>query len=60
MIQYGLNRKNVDWVHPGDCWAAAKSDRCHPVTRAQALEALRRQVPACARCRPDTALGVLD
>ncbi|MEV0982510.1 DUF6233 domain-containing protein [Streptomyces sp. NPDC049915] len=56
LIQYGLNRKNVDRVHTGDCWAAAKSGRCHPATRAQALEALRQQVPACAHCRPDTAL----
>ncbi|MFE7961350.1 DUF6233 domain-containing protein [Streptomyces sp. NPDC057413] len=60
LTQYGLNRKNVDWVHTGDCWAAAKSGRCHPATRAQALEALRQQVPACAHCRPDTALGLLD
>ncbi|MFF9244838.1 DUF6233 domain-containing protein [Streptomyces sp. NPDC014776] len=60
LIQYGLNRKNIDWVHTGDCWAAAKSGRCQPATRQQAVEALRQQVPACVHCRPDTALGVLD
>ncbi|MEU0900154.1 DUF6233 domain-containing protein [Streptomyces massasporeus] len=27
-------------------------------TRAQAIEALRQQVPACSKCRPDTALGI--
>ncbi|MEV6995828.1 DUF6233 domain-containing protein [Streptomyces sp. NPDC093228] len=33
----------------------------HPVRpRAQAIDALRRQVPACTHCRPDTELGVLD
>ncbi|MFE5754602.1 hypothetical protein ACFQ7M_35740 [Streptomyces massasporeus] len=25
----------------GDCWAAAKSGRCRPATRQQAIEALR-------------------
>ncbi|MFJ1606975.1 DUF6233 domain-containing protein [Streptomyces sp. NPDC088253] len=56
LVQYGLNRRTVDAVHCGDCWVAAKSGRCRPVTRAQALEALRQQVPACTHCRPDTAL----
>ncbi|MEU6557852.1 DUF6233 domain-containing protein [Streptomyces sp. NPDC046915] len=60
LIQYGLNRANVDAVHTGDCWAAAKSGRCRPATRQQAVDALRRQVPACIHCRPDTALGILD
>ncbi|MEU5599853.1 DUF6233 domain-containing protein [Streptomyces sp. NPDC020298] len=60
LIQYGLNRTNVDAVHTGGCWAAAKSGRCRPVTRQQAMEALRQRVPACVHCRPDTALGILD
>ncbi|MET9016926.1 DUF6233 domain-containing protein [Streptomyces olivaceoviridis] len=60
LIQYGLNRINVDAVHVGDCWAAKKSGRCRPATRAQAVDALRHQVPACPHCRPDTELGVLD
>ncbi|MCG7204155.1 DUF6233 domain-containing protein [Streptomyces arenae] len=60
LVQCGLNRRNVDAVHVGDCWAAKKSGRCRPVTRAQALEALRQQVKACMHCRPDTTLGVLD
>ncbi|NEA46889.1 DUF6233 domain-containing protein [Streptomyces sp. SID10815] len=60
LIQHGLNRTNVDAVHTGECWAAAKSGRCRPATRQQALEALRQQVPACVHCRPDTALGILD
>ncbi|MFE7935545.1 DUF6233 domain-containing protein [Streptomyces sp. NPDC057456] len=60
LIQYGLNRSNVDAVHTGDCWAAAKSGRCRPATRQQAIDALRRQVPPCIHCRPDTALGILD
>ncbi|MGV4989069.1 DUF6233 domain-containing protein [Streptomyces sp. NRAIS3] len=60
LIQYGLNHQNVDAVHTGGCWAAAKSGRCRPATRQQALDALRRQVPACLHCRPDTALGILD
>ncbi|MFG3207783.1 DUF6233 domain-containing protein [Streptomyces sp. NPDC048192] len=29
-------------------------------SRQQALDALRRQVPACVHCRPDTALGLLE
>jgi hypothetical protein len=51
LIQYGLNRRNVDVVHTGDCWAAARSGRrCRPAIRQQALDALRRQVPACVQC----------
>jgi hypothetical protein len=60
LIQHGLTRTNVDAVHTGDCWAAAKSGRCRPATRQQAIEALRQQVPACMHCRPDTALGIFD
>nr|WP_237522339.1 DUF6233 domain-containing protein [Streptomyces sp. SID1328] len=30
------------------------------ITRTQAVDALREQVPACSLCRPDTVLGVLD
>ncbi|MGW5284485.1 DUF6233 domain-containing protein [Streptomyces collinus] len=60
LIQHGLNRSNIDAVHTGDCWAAAKSGRCRPATREQALAALRRQVPACVHCRPDIALGIPD
>ncbi|MFF5257051.1 DUF6233 domain-containing protein [Streptomyces leeuwenhoekii] len=60
LVQYGLNRANVDAVHTGGCWAAAKSGRCRPATRQQAIDALRRQVPPCIHCRPDTALGILD
>ncbi|MGY4983748.1 DUF6233 domain-containing protein [Streptomyces sp. 900105755] len=58
LIQYGLNRTNVDAVHVGDCWAAKKSGRCRPVSREQAVEALGQHVPACPHCRPDTELGV--
>ncbi|MFD9099050.1 DUF6233 domain-containing protein [Streptomyces collinus] len=53
-------QSNIDAVHTGDWWAAAKSGRCRPATREQALDALRRQTPACVHCRPDTALGILD
>ncbi|MFE9906434.1 DUF6233 domain-containing protein [Streptomyces achromogenes] len=60
LIQHGLNRVNVDFVHVGDCWAAKKSGRCKPVSRAQALDALRQLVPACPHCRPDTELGLID
>ncbi|MFE8950368.1 DUF6233 domain-containing protein [Streptomyces sp. NPDC007856] len=47
-------------MHVGDCWAAKKSGRCRPVSREQAVAALRQHVPACPHCRPDTELGVLD
>ncbi|MEZ7005025.1 DUF6233 domain-containing protein [Streptomyces sp. AD55] len=60
LLQQGLNRSNVNAVHAGDCWAAAKSGRCRPVSRGQAVEALRHEVPACVHCRPDTALGLLE
>ncbi|MGW1726257.1 DUF6233 domain-containing protein [Streptomyces sp. NPDC002306] len=34
--------------------------RRSPETRAQSLDALRRQVPPCSKCRPDSALGFLE
>ncbi len=58
LIERGLSRNNVVAVHRGDCWDAGK--RHVPVTRAQAVEALRQQIPACTKCRPDTALGLLE
>ncbi|MFF2206333.1 DUF6233 domain-containing protein [Streptomyces sp. NPDC058145] len=60
LIQYGLNRRNVDAVHAGGCCAARKSGRCRPATRGEVIDALRQQVPACPHCRPDTTLGILD
>ncbi|MDO0929541.1 DUF6233 domain-containing protein [Streptomyces sp. TG1A-8] len=59
LIAVPLNRRNVDAVHTGECWAAARSGRCRPATRQQAVEALRQQVPVCVRRRPDTALSIL-
>jgi hypothetical protein len=50
----------VDAVHVGDCWVAKKSGRVRGITREQAVEALRQQVPPCPHCRPDTELGLLD
>ncbi|MFE5406394.1 DUF6233 domain-containing protein [Streptomyces sp. NPDC056580] len=50
---------DTDAVHTGDCWAAAKSGRSRPATRAQAVDALGQNIPPCMHCRPDTALGVL-
>ncbi|WP_308461187.1 DUF6233 domain-containing protein [Streptomyces sp. Ru62] len=60
LIQYGLNRDNVDAVHVGGCWAAKKSGRSRAATREQALDALRNRVPPCVHCQPDTALGIGD
>ncbi|OUD04011.1 hypothetical protein CA983_06235 [Streptomyces swartbergensis] len=56
LIERGLDRSNIVAVRTGDCWDAGKRSR--PATRAQAVEALRHQVPACTKCRPDTALGI--
>ncbi|MGI5514572.1 DUF6233 domain-containing protein [Streptomyces sp. CA-106131] len=51
------------WRRPGetgDSWTVVKGSRCVGVTRAQALDALRRQVPACTHRRADTALGFME
>ncbi|WP_338775282.1 DUF6233 domain-containing protein [Streptomyces sp. DG1A-41] len=56
LIERGLERNNIVAVHTGECWDPGK--RARPATRAQAVEALRHQVPACSKCRPDTALGI--
>ncbi|MFF6954687.1 DUF6233 domain-containing protein [Streptomyces iakyrus] len=58
LIERGLDRNNTVAVHTGECWDPGK--RAKPATRAQAIEALRHQVPACTKCRPDTALGIVD
>ncbi|MGA5899453.1 DUF6233 domain-containing protein [Streptomyces venetus] len=60
LIERGLDKRNLVAVHTGDCWKVTKSGRCVDASRAQALDALRRQVPACTYCRPDTALGFLE
>ncbi|MFB6961859.1 DUF6233 domain-containing protein [Streptomyces sp. NPDC056309] len=60
LVEHGLNRRNLVAVHLGDCWVVRKSGRCVPVSRGQALDALRQQVPACLHCRPDTQLGFLE
>ncbi|MFB9738841.1 DUF6233 domain-containing protein [Streptomyces thermocoprophilus] len=59
-MQHGLNPKNVDAVHTGDCWTAEGAERCCPVSRDQAVEAIRYQVLACSFCPPDSALGLLE
>lgn len=60
LIERGRNKSNPVAVHVGDCWTVAGSGRCTGVPRDQALDALRRQVPACTHCRPDTRLGFLE
>lgn len=45
-------------VHRGDCHAAGKRRR--PVTQDDARRALADGIRACAHCRPDTELGVLE
>ena len=60
VVERGLQKTNLVAVHMGDCWTVRKSSRRVGVSRAQAVDALRQQVPACTHCRPDTALGVLD
>ncbi|MCF3131655.1 DUF6233 domain-containing protein [Streptomyces olivochromogenes] len=60
LIERGLDKKNLVAVHAGGCWQVTRSGRCVGISRTQALDALRRQVPACKHCRPDTALGFLE
>jgi hypothetical protein len=60
VVERGLQKSNMVAVHLGDCWTVKKSTRCVGVTRDQAIDALRRQVPACTHCRPDTELGFLE
>ncbi|MER5916324.1 DUF6233 domain-containing protein [Streptomyces sp. NPDC001982] len=60
LIERGLQKMNLVAVHTGGCWTVHKSSRCVGASQAQALDALRQQVPACTHCRPDTALGLLE
>ncbi|KPI12164.1 hypothetical protein OK006_11116 [Actinobacteria bacterium OK006] len=59
LIEHGLSGQDSMYVHTGDCWNAGK--RSKGVTRDTALRALTEGgAPACPRCRPDTALGILE
>ncbi|MER8226486.1 DUF6233 domain-containing protein [Streptomyces sp. NPDC094143] len=58
LIERGLDRRNIVALHTGECWDPAK--RAKPAIREQAVEALRQQVPACTKCGPNTALGIVD
>ncbi|MFI8169807.1 DUF6233 domain-containing protein [Streptomyces sp. NPDC085931] len=58
LVERGLDRANIVALHTGECWDPGK--RVKPATREQAVEALRQQVTACTKCRPDTALGIVD
>jgi hypothetical protein len=60
LLERGLNKTNLVAVHVGGCWTVRKSSRCIGVSQAEALDALRQQVPACTHCRPDTELGILE
>ncbi|WP_251073070.1 DUF6233 domain-containing protein [Streptomyces sp. ISL-43] len=44
--------------HVGGCWDTGK--RCACATPEQIRGLLAEGVAACIRCRPDTALGVLE
>ncbi|MFJ3899893.1 DUF6233 domain-containing protein [Streptomyces sp. NPDC090083] len=57
VVERGPDRKAVVAVHRGHCWGAGRYRAS--VTRAQAVEVLQQQVPACPECRPDAALGLL-
>ncbi|MEV0016635.1 DUF6233 domain-containing protein [Streptomyces tendae] len=58
LIERGLDRTRLVAVHTADCWDPGK--RLIPATREQAREAIRQEVPACSKCRPDTRLGLLE
>ncbi|MFD8897126.1 DUF6233 domain-containing protein [Streptomyces ardesiacus] len=58
LIERGLDRISLVAVHTGDCWDPGK--HLMPATREQARDAIRQQVPACSKCRPDTRLGLLE
>ncbi|MFE0474815.1 DUF6233 domain-containing protein [Streptomyces sp. NPDC058947] len=58
LIERGPDRNNIVALHTGQCWDPGK--RTKPVTMAQAIGALRQQVPACTKCRPDPALGIVN
>ncbi|WP_405715670.1 DUF6233 domain-containing protein [Streptomyces xanthophaeus] len=45
-------------VHAGGCWDTGK--RLAPATPEQIRDLLAAGIPARTRCRPDTALGVLE
>jgi hypothetical protein len=59
ILETGIGqRREPLYVHVGGCHMAGKRQR--PIDRAQALRALSDGVEACAHCRADTALHVLD
>ncbi|MGW2425605.1 DUF6233 domain-containing protein [Streptomyces sp. NPDC001709] len=53
LLELGLNRDTVVYVHTGGCWNAGKRSR--GVDQKTARQALAAGVAACPHCRPDTA-----
>ncbi|MFD5788553.1 DUF6233 domain-containing protein [Streptomyces sp. NPDC127037] len=59
MIEHGIGQgRPPAEVHQGGCHMAGH--RVRPVTRDQARQALGAGIRACAHCRPDTELGLLE
>lgn len=59
MIEPGINPASpAVYVHVGGCHMAGKRRRA--ASREQARQALLDGVAACAHCRPDTELGIID
>ncbi|MGW1891347.1 DUF6233 domain-containing protein [Streptomyces sp. NPDC002004] len=59
LLEYGIGEhRHPVTVHVGGCHMAG--DRIHGVPRDQAVRAIAEGVEACAHCRPDTELGLLD
>ncbi|GGT69035.1 DUF6233 domain-containing protein [Streptomyces atratus] len=55
-LSIGLGAHPIE-VHAEHCYSIGKRHRA--ISREQALAALAEGIRACARCRPDTELGVL-
>ncbi|MFF0700116.1 DUF6233 domain-containing protein [Streptomyces tendae] len=57
-MERGLGRTSLVAMHTGDGWDPGKLLML--ATREQARDAIRQQVPACSKCRPDARLGLLE
>ncbi|MFD7233671.1 DUF6233 domain-containing protein [Streptomyces sp. NPDC059881] len=59
-LEISINGRTPITVHAGECGMGGSQVRTREISREEALRALAEGVKACAFCRPDSELGILE
>ncbi|MFE0201081.1 DUF6233 domain-containing protein [[Kitasatospora] papulosa] len=59
-LEISINGRTPITVHAGECGMSGSQVRTRAIKREEALRALAEGVKACAFCRPDSELGILE